>query len=180
MVAIAALWPLLMLVSLLTLGRSGRSPSTSLVLALALGPVAILLLVGLAKRELFEVRYFAAAVPMLLLLLARAVSAERTRRLPAMLATGALSASLVAGLADQQLANNPREFDFRGALEEVREEAKPGDTILFAPNYLRDVVTYYAPQVEGEPIPGRARRRRSRDACSWSPASSTSPACRRR
>jgi uncharacterized membrane protein len=152
MLSIAALWPLLMLVSLLLLGK-GRSPATMLVLALALGPVLVLLVVGLAKRELFEVRYFAAAAPMMLLLLARAVSAPDTRRGPAALATVALVASLLAGLADQQLSRNPRDFDFRGALTEVRERARPGDTILFAPGYLRDVVSYYTPGLEQEPLP---------------------------
>lgn len=153
MLGIAALWPLLMLVSLLTLGK-GRSPATMLVLALALGPVLALLAIGLAKRELFEVRYFAAAVPMMLLLLARAVTAPDVRRAPALLATVALVASMSVGLADQQLSGkNPREFDFRGALSEVRERARPGDTIVFAPGYLRDVVTYYAPQLRQQPLP---------------------------
>jgi uncharacterized membrane protein len=153
MLGIAALWPLLMLVSLLTLGK-GRSPATMLVVALALGPVLALLLIGLVKRELFEVRYFAAAVPMMLLLLARAVTAPDVRRAPAVLTTVALAASMLVGLADQQLSgNNPREFDFRGALTEVRERARPGDTIVFAPGYLRDVVTYYAPQLRQQPLP---------------------------
>jgi uncharacterized membrane protein len=152
MLRIAALWPLLMLLSLALLGQR-RSASTRVVLGLALGPVVTLLLVGLVKRDLFEVRYFVAAVPMMLLLLARAVAGGPRRRMSAIVATSLLGLTLVAGLADQQLnPNNPRDFDFRDALEQVRREARPGDTVLYAPDYLRDVVGYYAPGVRAEPL----------------------------
>lgn len=149
---IAALWPLLMLLSLALLGQR-RSASTRVVVALALGPVLILLLVGLVKRDLFEVRYFVAAVPMMLLLLARAVAGGVRRRLPAIVATAVLGLTLVAGLADQQLnPHNPRDFDFRAALEQIRKEARPGDTVLYAPDYLRDVVGYYSPGVRTQAL----------------------------
>ena len=152
MLRIAALWPLLMLLSLALMGQR-RSASTRVVLALALGPVLVLLFVGLVKRDLFEVRYFIAAVPMMLLLLARAVAGGPRRRMPAIVATAALSLTLLAGLADQQLnPNNPRAFDFRGALEQIRQEARPGDTVLYAPDYLRDVVGYYSPGVRTEAL----------------------------
>jgi uncharacterized membrane protein len=149
---IAALWPLLMLLSLALMGQR-RSSGTRVVLALALGPVLILLFVGLVKRDLFEVRYFLAAVPMMLLLLARAVAGAPRRRLPAIVATTVLSLTLLVGLADQQLnPNNPRDFDFRGALEQIRKEARPGDTVLYAPDYLRDVVGYYSPGVRTQAL----------------------------
>jgi uncharacterized membrane protein len=149
---IAALWPLLMLVSLALMGQR-RSASTRVVLALALGPIVTLLFIGLVKRDLFEVRYFIAAVPMLLLLLARAVAGGPRRRLPAIVATAVLSLTLLVGLADQQLnPNNPRAFDFRGALAQIRQEARPGDTVVYAPDYLRDVVGYYSPGVRTEAL----------------------------
>jgi hypothetical protein len=152
MLRIAALWPLLMLLSLALMGQR-RSSATRVVLALALGPVLILLLIGLVKRDLFEVRYFLAAVPMMLLLLARAVAGGPRRRMPAIVATAVLGLTLVVGLADQQLnPNNPRDFDFRGALAQVRSEARPGDTVLYAPDYLRDVVGYYSPGVRTEAL----------------------------
>jgi hypothetical protein len=147
MLRIAALWPLLMLVALLVLGR-GRSPRTGYVVAMALGPIAALFAIGLVKRELFEVRYFAVAVPMLLLLLARALNSEAARKLPLAVATAAVFASLFAGLADQQLSNdNPRDYDFRGALAKVESQARPGDTVLYAPGFLRDVISYYGPRL---------------------------------
>jgi uncharacterized membrane protein len=152
MLRIAALWPLLMLLSLALMGQR-RSAATRVVLALALGPVVVLLFVGLVKRDLFEVRYFVAAVPMMVLLLARAVAGGPRRRLPAIVATAALGLTMLAGLADQQLnPNNPRDFDFRGALTQIRSVAKPGDTVLYAPDYLRDVVGYYSPGVRTEPL----------------------------
>jgi uncharacterized membrane protein len=152
MLRIAALWPLLMLLSLALMGQR-RSDWTRVVLALALGPVVVLLFVGLVKRDLFEIRYFIATVPMMMLLLARAVAGGPRRRTPAIVATAALGLTLVIGLADQQLnPNNPRDFDFRGALEQIRSEAHPGDTVLYAPDYLRDVVGYYSPGVRTESL----------------------------
>jgi hypothetical protein len=152
MLRIAALWPLLMLLSLALMGQR-RSDSTRVVLALALGPVLVLLLIGLVKRDLFEIRYFIATVPVMILLLARATAGGPRRRMPAIVGTAALGLTLVIGLADQQLnPNNPRDFDFRGALEKIRSEAKPGDTVLYAPDYLRDVVGYYSPGVRTESL----------------------------
>jgi uncharacterized membrane protein len=152
MLRVAALWPLLMLLSLALMGQR-RSNATRVVLALALAPVLLLLFVGLVKRDLFEVRYFVAAVPMMMLLLARAVAGGPRRRMPALVATGALTLTLLIGLGDQQLnPNNPREFDFRGALEQIRREARPGDRVVFAPDYLRDVVSYYSPGIPAEPL----------------------------
>jgi len=152
MLQIAALWPLLMLLSLALMGQR-RSDSTRVVAALALGPVILLLFVGLVKRDLFEVRYFIAAVPMMMLLLARSVAGGARRRMPAIIGSAAVGLTLLIGLADQQInPNNPRDFDFRGALEQIRKEARPGDTVLYAPDYLRDVVGYYSPGVRTQAL----------------------------
>ena len=152
MFRIAAMWPLLMLLALAVLGKT-RSAQIRVLFALALVPVVTLFVAGFVKREVFEVRYFASVVPMLLLLLARAATGMRHRG-PALALTGALLVSFGVALADQQLSPaNPRQYDFRGALEEIRSEARPGDLILYAPGSLRPVVDYYAPEVEAEPIP---------------------------
>jgi hypothetical protein len=74
MAQIVALWPLGMLLLLLLLGGRGREPTTRSLLALVAVPVgALFLLVSfrsdlLGGQSLFEVRYFASIVPMLLLL----------------------------------------------------------------------------------------------------------------
>jgi len=152
MLRIAALWPVLMLLALALLGR-GRSPVSLLVLALAVLPAFILMAVGFKDRMLFEVRYFSGAVPMLMIGSARAAVTSSARRLPVALITSALVATMLAGAADQQLAkSNPRDYDFRAALEVVRSRAHPGDTLLYAPVYLNDVIEYYTPRIHAQVV----------------------------
>ena len=152
MLNLAALWPVLMLVALALLGR-GRSPMSLLVLALAVIPAFILMGVGFKDRTLFEVRYFSGAVPMLMLVCARTITTSSARRIPVALLTAAVVATMLAGTADQQLAkSNPRDYDFRSALELVRSRAHKGDTLLYAPIYLNDVVEYYTPKVRSEVV----------------------------
>ena len=146
MLEIAALWPAGMLLALLLLGR-GRSGTTLLVGALAVVPPLALFVFGFLRHDLFDVRYFAGSVPMLLLLLARGMSVLSASRRAAALGTAVLLATLVVGLADQQLnASNPRLFNFRDALRDVARRAEPGDLVIYSPRFLRDVVRYYAPQ----------------------------------
>jgi hypothetical protein len=150
MLRVAALWPLLMLLGLAMLGR-GRSPASALVVALAVIPPLLLMIAGFRKTSLFDVRYFSGAVPMLILACARGIMSLSARRLPTLIAAGAMAATLVAGTADQQLdRNNPRDYDFRSALEAVNREIRPGDTLVYAPNYLQDVIEYYSPHVHSE------------------------------
>jgi hypothetical protein len=71
-------------------------------------------------------------------------------------------ASLLAGLVDQQLnSDNPRRYDFRGAIHAIEARARPGDVVLYNPVYLGQVVHYYAPGLTARPlaggIPTRAR-----------------------
>lgn len=146
MVRLVALWPLGMLGALLLLGRRG-SRETKFLVAGTLVPMVVLFLLGLGKRDLFELRYAIAAVPLGALLCARAVTGIRSRTLQAGAAV-VLVASLLVALTDQQLnRSNPRLYDFKGALGEVKERARPGDVIVYAPLYLEPVVSYYAPGV---------------------------------
>jgi hypothetical protein len=156
MLAIGALWPVLMLLALALLGR-GRSAESMLVLALAVIPPLALMAIGFKDRFLFEVRYFSGAVPMLMLICARTVLTSSIRRLPVILAATALLGTFVAGIADEQLAkSNPRDYDFRAALQTVRQDARPSDTLLYAPVYLNDVLQYYAPGVRSKVVGSRA------------------------
>jgi hypothetical protein len=127
-----------------------------LVLALAVVPPLVLMVIGFKDRFLFEVRYFSAAVPMLMLVCARTVITSSARRLPVVLVAVALAATFLIGMGDQQLAkSNPRDYDFRAALQSVRREARPGDTLLYAPVYLNDVIEYYTPGIRSEVIGSR-------------------------
>jgi uncharacterized membrane protein len=152
MVQLAAMWPLLMLLALVMLGR-GRSGSSVYLLALVVVPMAALFVVGSMKRDLFELRYFAGAVPALLLLGARVVTSTVVRRGALLLSAALAAAALSIALVDQQLNGaNPRLYDFEGALAEIAERAEPGDVVLYEPAYLGDVVDYYAPGVEARPV----------------------------
>jgi hypothetical protein len=128
-----------------------------LVLALSVVPPLVLMAIGFKDRFLFEVRYFSGAVPVLMLLCARTVVTSSARRLPVVLVSIALLGSFVAGIGDEQLAkSNPRDYDFRAALQTVRRDARPGDTLLYAPIYLNDVIEYYAPGIRTEVVGSHA------------------------
>ncbi len=152
MVQIAALWPLLLLLALMMLGR-GRSGHSVLLLALVVVPLAALFAVGSVKRDLFELRYFSGAVPVMLLLVARMVTSTTVRRSASVIATSVLMALMLAGLVDQQVNGaNPRVYDFQGAFDRIAEQAEPGDVVLYEPVYLAAVAEYYAPDIESRPV----------------------------
>src|SRR4051794_9868469 len=152
MAALTALWPLVMLGALMLLGRRSQ-PRSRYLLACALLPALAMMAIGFAKPFLFEVRYFAATAPLLLVLLARAATGW-TRAGVATLAVGAV---LVGGMgiatADQQLnGSNPRVYDFEGAVGEVNARARPGDVLVYEPAFLTDVIRYYGPHLRSRPL----------------------------
>ena len=152
MAQIVAMWPLAMLLALVVLGRR-RSGATTLLLAVAAVPAAVLFVVGLEKRDLFELRYFAAAAPVGVLLVSRLITLLAPGRVAVRAATALAVALLAVGLVDQQLNGaNPRLYDFRGALGEIRARAEPGDTVVYAPSYLASVVDYYGHGMAAQPL----------------------------
>jgi hypothetical protein len=152
MAALTALWPALMLLALLLLGR-GRPGRSGLVAATAFLPALGMTVLGVAKPFLFEARYFIALTPMVLLLLGRATTGWTASKTGATLATGALALSLAAGTADQQLnRSNPRLYDFKGALSRIHAQAHPGDVVLYEPDYLGDLVHYLQPGIQAQPL----------------------------
>jgi hypothetical protein len=159
MAAVTAMWPLGMLAALVLLGRCHR-PLSGLLLACALVPAVAMFALGLAKPFLFEIRYFSGAVPLLLVLLARALTGW-TRSTVATAAAGAIVlGTLGVAFADQQLnRSNPRLYDFQGALSQIRRQAAPGDVVLYDPYYLKDVVEYYEPDLRTAPLTSGIPRR---------------------
>jgi len=152
MLLLGALWPLAMLAALFLLGR-GWSSTSSLVAACALVPVMALFGLGLLKRDLFEVRYFAGAVPLMALLIGRLLASFKPRSVTAAIAATAVGVILVAGLTDQQLnRTNPRFYDFEGATARILAEARPGDTIIYSPSFLQPIAEYYLPREDTRPI----------------------------
>jgi 4-amino-4-deoxy-L-arabinose transferase-like glycosyltransferase len=163
-VVLSAVWPLAMLVSLLVLGvRAGRS--TLLLGVCTVGPIVGLLVLGAVNPGVFEVRYFLAAAPLGVLLLARLAVASSPRRARQGIVLAAMFAVLAVALADQQLdPRNPRRYDYREALAQVRHEVGPRDVLLYEPPELRTVLERYAPDIAARPLDGtlptRAEARR--------------------
>jgi O-antigen/teichoic acid export membrane protein len=162
MAALTALWPLAMLGALMMLGRRSQQRSRY-VLACALVPALAMMAIGFAKPFLFEVRYFAATAPLLLVLLARAATGW-ARQGAATLAIGVvLVGCMGVASADQQLnGSNPRVYDFEGAVGEIKAESRPGDVLVYEPAFLHDVLHYYGPDIASRPlengVPRRAKR----------------------
>ena len=165
MTAIAALWPLGLLLALALLGR-GRSWPTLLVVACGLLPAIGLFLLGQLKPFVFEVRYFIGLVPLALLLIARGVTTWARRPAVRWIVCAATVAILGIGLADQQLnGSNPRVYDFKQAVHRIEERARPGDVIVYSPKYIDTVVAYYEaeglhirPLEDGLPRPRHGQR----------------------
>jgi len=156
---LAAGWPLLLLLSLLLLGRGGSRQTIILAVA-AISPIVMLIGVSLYDRELFEVRYFLVAVPLLFLLMARLVTGWIRGPSARLAVAGAIVFTLLLGLYDQQTNDgNPRLYDFRGALEEIKADAGPRSLLLNEPPDMRYVLEYYAPGLRSRPLrdgaPGR-------------------------
>jgi len=157
---LAAMWPLFLLLSLLLLGRGG-SRQTLILAAAAFTPIVLLLVVAAFDRELFEVRYFLIAVPLLLLLVARLVTGWIRKPKARLLVTGGFVLTLLIGLADQQTNNgNPRLFDFRGAIREIKADAGPKSLVVYEPPDMRYVLEYYAPELRSRPLSGKVPKRR--------------------
>jgi hypothetical protein len=152
---LSAVWPLLMLATLLLIGR-GVSRRAALLLACTTVPLLALLVLGLRSPDVFDVRYFVAVVPIVLVLLARAARTWPRSPLGRTVATAAIAGVLAVALIDQQTnPDNPRRYDFREALAQVRAEARPGDVLLYQPPELRFVLDRYAPGLTARPLDGR-------------------------
>jgi hypothetical protein len=150
--ALSAIWPLVMLASLVLVGR-GVSSRGALLLTGLLLPALGTLALGLAVPGAFDVRYAIASVPPLLVLVARATTAwPRSRTGTALFALG-VTVVLGAALIDQELDRaNPRRFDFSAALAGVRGEAPPGSLVLYEPANLRAVFTRDGGGLHAQPL----------------------------
>ena len=151
-VLLAAMWPLFLLGSLVLLGRGGSRQTTSLGVA-AVVLVVLLVVVSAFDRSYFEVRNFLILIPLVLLLIARLVTGWIREPRARLLVAGAITLTLLIGLADQQLnKSNPRLFDFRGAIEDIKADAGPNALVLFEPSDMRYVLEYYAPDIRRQPL----------------------------
>jgi len=151
-VLLAAMWPLFLLGSLVLLGRGGSRQTMSLAAA-AIVLVLLLIVVSAFDRSLFEVRNFLILVPLVLLLNARLVTGWIRKPRARLLVAGAIVATMLVGLADQQLNKaNPRLFDFRGAIQDIKANGGPNSLVLYEPGDMRYVLEYYAPELRSQPL----------------------------
>ena len=151
-VLLAAMWPLFLLGSLVLLGRGGSRQTMSLAAA-AIALVVLLIIVSAFDRSLFELRNFLILVPLVLLLIARLVTGWLRQPTTRLLVAGGVVLTLLVGLADQQLNKaNPRLFDFRGAIQDIKANAGPNSLVLFEPADMRYVLEYYAPNLRRQPL----------------------------
>jgi hypothetical protein len=146
------MWPLFLLGSLVLLGRGGSRQTLSLAAA-AGGLVVLLIVVSAFDRSLFEVRNFLVLVPLVLLLIARLVAGWIRQPRTRLLVAGGVALTLLVGLADQQFNKaNPRLFDFRGAIQDIKANGGPNSLILYEPSDMRYVLDYYAPHLRSQPL----------------------------
>ncbi|HZY75372.1 MAG TPA: glycosyltransferase family 39 protein [Jatrophihabitantaceae bacterium] len=154
MVLINALWPMLLLLVLASLGR-GASSGGRILAALAIVPPTILFIIGQRRSDLFDLRYFSATVPALNLLLARLAASWVRGKFTRIAVPLLVIAALSGGLVDEQVnSTNPRVYDFRSAVKFVRAQAGPNDLLLFGPSYLNSELEYYRPGITAKPITG--------------------------
>ena len=149
---LAAMWPLFLLVSLVLLGRGG-SRQTLILATAAIVPVVLLIVASAFDSSLFEIRNFLIVVPLLLLLAARLVTGWIRSPRARLLVAGGVLLILLLGLADQQTnKGNPRLFDFRGAIADIKANGGPNSLVLYEPSDMRYVMEYYAPELRSQPL----------------------------
>jgi hypothetical protein len=146
-VLLSALWPLFLLLSLVLLGRGGSRQTTALGAA-AMALIGLLIIASVFDSTLFEVRNFLILVPLVMLLVARLITGWiRQPRVRALVAAG-IAATMLLGLADEQLNDsNPRLFDFKTAIQDIKADAGPNALVLYQPRDMRYVLEYYAPEL---------------------------------
>ena len=145
-----ALWPALMLLVLLLLGRGLDAPTFLVAWCVAV-PIALLFAAGLYQPNLFDIRYVAGVVPLLIVLAAILVARTTHTWTATTVATGLLVVLSVVALVDQQYDwGNPRLFDFQHTVAWITQRYQPGDVILYGPNGIGNVIHYYAGSVPAE------------------------------
>lgn len=154
MTRLGMLWPLLVpAVAFLFFEPEPWRSSTLLLVGLVTVEILGGLALTLYNPKFFEIRYVIVVVPLLLLLVARTVTAAaRSPRAMAAVA-GLLLVAFGVGLVDQQVNDsNPYLFDFRQALTAIEQRATPGDVVVYEPDYLWWPVRYYAPGLATRPL----------------------------
>jgi hypothetical protein len=144
-----------MLASLLMVGRAvGRNGW--LLVACAVAPALGVFALGLVAPQAFDVRYFVAAVPPVLVLTARMATSWPRGGLGRLLVVAGVLLVLAGALIDQQVdSNNPRRYDYQSAFAQVQRDARPRSAVLLEPADLRVVLGRDAPGIHGAALSKR-------------------------
>jgi hypothetical protein len=158
-------WPLVIYVSLGTMSvLASPRRETSILLTASFGAVALMAL-GQWHGQVLLPRYFVAVAAPIYLLAARLLARVPRRVAPLLL--GSLVVLALLAWADQTYEpGNVLRFDNRAAFAAVERGAREGDLVLFAPDYLEPLVTYYLdPGIDayGMPLYGEGGRPRNSD-----------------
>jgi 4-amino-4-deoxy-L-arabinose transferase-like glycosyltransferase len=149
-----ALWPLGILATFALTVRSW-SARGALLIALAAAPLVALLvaqIAGVPRRPLFALEWIATALPMVAIGLGRAMAGlgdwRRVR-----IAGAVLAVVLAVAAADQVLRIEPVDrVDVPPAVERAAAAAGPGDTVVYAPAAIGDLVRYEVSDADVVPL----------------------------
>jgi hypothetical protein len=149
-----ALWPLCILATFAFFGRRW-SQRGALLVALAAAPFVTLLVLQIAgapRNPPFAIEWVAMSVPMLAIGVGRAVSLlprERDVRL-----VGALAAVvLLVAAVDQSIRVDPiARFDVAPLISRATADAAAGDTIVYAPEVIGDLIHHEASGADAVPV----------------------------
>ena len=152
---LVALWPLGLFAILVLLGRR-RRPANRYLAFLALLPATAIFgfsFIASKTRSLAEIRYFAGTAPLAMVLVAAAITTVATKARPRALLTAGVAATMLVALAVQTFDHaNPRLYQYREGIEQIAQEARPGDRVVYNPFYLDYTMTYYSPRVPATPL----------------------------
>jgi hypothetical protein len=143
-----AMWPFLIVIAFVAFGRRW-SPEGALVIALAAAPFAALValqIAGAPRQPPLALGWVATAVPMVVILVAQGISVlsgrwSRTRVLAVL-----VSAVLVVALVDQTVRTRvERPLDVDETMDVVEDWSRPGDTVVYSPRSVGQLVRYRLP-----------------------------------
>ncbi len=140
---VVALWPLGVLLTFLTLGRSSKiKPDTYYLFLSIFVPIILSFLVSITIQPLYLARYLILTVPSLYLLLGWVFSTYTPR--VSSLAQVALVAVMIFMLSDESVnVNLAIKENFRLAAEVLNQKTGPRDAIIISPPFTIYPVEYY-------------------------------------
>ncbi len=141
---LVSLWPLTLTAMFLMLHLMRRSSRRTWLLVWSASGMIVMLLLGQWQQQLLVSRYFLAVLAPAVLIVA--VLLAKMNRTAAVITIALVVALWGFAYYDQSYnPHNLMRYDNREALAEVAGDWRPGDVMLFQPNYLFFLTQYYLP-----------------------------------